>query len=100
MVSHGAVLPLFARATCPMLAQAGAMMRLALMIGGLAAVAVPLVCPDHVSFASNNPGSKLFEERELPRVGKQVMWPDHCMQGTHGAKFCDDLFRCDLSLVG
>ena len=49
--------------------------------------------PDHVSFGSNNPGSKVFEEKELPRVGRQVMWPDHCVQGSKGAKFCDDLFR-------
>jgi nicotinamidase/pyrazinamidase len=40
--------------------------------------------PDHVSFASSHPGMQPFETIELP-YGPQVLWPDHCVQGTPGA---------------
>jgi len=39
---------------------------------------------DHVSFASQHPGKKPFETIELP-YGMQILWPDHCVQGTEGA---------------
>jgi nicotinamidase/pyrazinamidase len=42
--------------------------------------------PDHLSFASAHPGRKPFESVELP-YGMQTLWPDHCVQGTHGAAF-------------
>ncbi|WP_423197249.1 Bifunctional nicotinamidase/pyrazinamidase [Cupriavidus sp. H19C3] len=38
----------------------------------------------HASFASNHPGARPFETRTLA-YGEQVMWPDHCVQETHGA---------------
>src|SRR5574342_246775 len=40
----------------------------------------------HASFASSHPGRKPFETIELP-YGTQVLWPDHCVQGTSGADF-------------
>jgi nicotinamidase/pyrazinamidase len=40
--------------------------------------------PDHISFASQHPGRKPFETVQLP-YGTQVLWPDHCVQGTAGA---------------
>lgn len=40
----------------------------------------------HISFASSHPGEKPFDIIELP-YGPQVMWPDHCIQGSHGAEF-------------
>jgi nicotinamidase/pyrazinamidase len=40
--------------------------------------------PGHISFASSHPGKKPFESVDLP-YGKQVLWPDHCVQGTEGA---------------
>lgn len=40
--------------------------------------------PDHVSFASQHPGKKPFESIPLA-YGNQVLWPDHCVQGTPGA---------------
>jgi nicotinamidase/pyrazinamidase len=39
---------------------------------------------DHVSFASQHPGKSPFETIALP-YGTQVLWPDHCVQGTSGA---------------
>jgi nicotinamidase/pyrazinamidase len=46
--------------------------------------------PDHVSFASQHAGKKPFETIDLP-YGKQVLWPDHCVQGTEGAALHKDL---------
>jgi nicotinamidase/pyrazinamidase len=40
----------------------------------------------HQSFASSHPGRKPFETITLP-YGNQVLWPDHCVQGTAGAEF-------------
>ena len=38
----------------------------------------------HSSFASSHHGKKPFETIEMP-YGAQVLWPDHCVQGTEGA---------------
>ena len=46
--------------------------------------------PHHKSFASKHDGKKLFEEIELNGL-PQVLWPDHCVQGTLGAGFSDRL---------
>ena len=40
----------------------------------------------HSSFASSHPGMSPFETIELS-YGTQVLWPDHCVQGTAGAAF-------------
>jgi len=40
----------------------------------------------HLSFASSHPGHAPFETITLP-YGPQVLWPDHCVQGTPGAAF-------------
>jgi nicotinamidase/pyrazinamidase len=45
---------------------------------------------DHVSFASQHEGKKPFESIKLP-YGDQVLWPDHCVQGTDGAAFAPGL---------
>lgn len=41
---------------------------------------------DHVSFASNHPGKKPYDTIALD-YGPQVLWPDHCVQGSTGAAF-------------
>jgi nicotinamidase/pyrazinamidase len=41
---------------------------------------------NHKSFASNHPGKKPFEKIMLNDL-EQVLWPDHCVQGTAGAAF-------------
>lgn len=46
--------------------------------------------PDHVSFASQHAGKKPFEAVKLP-YGNQVLWPDHCVQGTDGASLVKEL---------
>lgn len=45
---------------------------------------------DHKSFASNHDGRKPFEQISLHGLD-QVLWPDHCIQGTNGAAFHPDL---------
>ena len=44
----------------------------------------------HISFASSHPGKSPFELIDLP-YGPQVLWPDHCVQGTRGAALSDAL---------
>jgi nicotinamidase/pyrazinamidase len=42
--------------------------------------------PDHMSFASSHAGKKPFETMPLS-YGLQILWPDHCVQGTPDADF-------------
>ncbi|MDJ1158920.1 bifunctional nicotinamidase/pyrazinamidase [Chelatococcus sp. SYSU_G07232] len=46
--------------------------------------------PGHSSFASSHPGRKPFEVLHLS-YGDQVLWPDHCVQGTRDAALHPDL---------
>ena len=52
----------------------------------------------HVSFASSHKGKKPFETTDL-HYGKQVLWPDHCVQGTEGAALSKDLSIPHAGLV-
>ena len=52
----------------------------------------------HVSFASSHSGKKPFEAIDLS-YGKQVLWPDHCVQGTDGASLSKDLAIPQAALV-
>ena len=45
---------------------------------------------NHGSFASNNPGAKVGSMGKLSGLD-QVMWPNHCVQGTRGAEFAAQL---------
>lgn len=45
---------------------------------------------DHKSFASQHPGRKIGEQIELDGL-PQILWPDHCVEGTAGADFATDL---------
>ena len=51
----------------------------------------------HSSFASSHEGQDPYAMIDMP-YGPQVLWPDHCIQGTTGAKFHADLNvdRADL----
>ena len=46
--------------------------------------------PGHSSFASAHPGAEAFQSIQAA-YGEQVLWPDHCVQGTAGAEFHPDL---------
>jgi nicotinamidase/pyrazinamidase len=54
--------------------------------------------PGHISFASSHDGKKPFETVDL-KYGKQVLWPDHCVQGTDGAALSKDLAIPQAELV-
>jgi nicotinamidase/pyrazinamidase len=40
----------------------------------------------HASFASSHGGKQPFDTIEVS-YGEQILWPDHCVQGTQGAAF-------------
>lgn len=40
----------------------------------------------HLSFASSHPGRKPLDTI-IVAYGPQILWPDHCVQGTFGAEF-------------
>ncbi len=44
----------------------------------------------HASFASTHAGKKPFETTQMP-YGTQVLWPDHCVQGSDDAALLKDL---------
>jgi nicotinamidase/pyrazinamidase len=44
----------------------------------------------HASFASSHPGKQALDTIDLS-YGQQILWPDHCVQGTRGAAFHPDL---------
>jgi len=44
----------------------------------------------HASFATSYPGKKAFETTKLA-YGMQVLWPDHCVQGSDDAALHKDL---------
>ena len=54
--------------------------------------------PHHVSFASSHPGTKPFDVIKLA-YGDQVLWPDHCVQGTEGAELSKDLQIPNAELI-
>jgi len=54
--------------------------------------------PGHTSFASAHSGKKPFESIKLA-YGNQVLWPDHCVQGTPDAALQKDLSLPTAQLV-
>jgi nicotinamidase/pyrazinamidase len=53
---------------------------------------------DHLSFASQHPGRQPFETVQMP-YGEQVLWPDHCVQGSESAALAADLAIPQAQLV-
>ncbi|RVV98251.1 bifunctional nicotinamidase/pyrazinamidase [Mesobaculum littorinae] len=52
----------------------------------------------HRSFASQHPGQAPLSVVEFP-YGPQVLWPDHCVQGSAGAAFHPDLRTDPADLI-
>src|SRR5262245_17822088 len=52
----------------------------------------------HQSFASSHAGRQPYETIEVA-YGPQVLWPDHCVQGTPGAALCAGLYVPHAALV-
>ena len=53
---------------------------------------------DHKSFASRHPGKKIGDVIELGGL-KQVLWPDHCVQGTRGAELVEGLNKKHIDKI-
>jgi nicotinamidase/pyrazinamidase len=53
---------------------------------------------NHMSFAANHPGAAPFSMTQMP-YGPQVLWPTHCVIGTHGAAFHADLHTNPADLI-
>lgn len=54
--------------------------------------------PDHGSFASNHEGCEPGELIELDGL-EQILWPDHCVQGSSGAELVEALDREPVAAV-
>nr|WP_314578841.1 bifunctional nicotinamidase/pyrazinamidase [uncultured Pseudomonas sp.] len=52
----------------------------------------------HISFAASHAGRAPFDSITLP-YGPQTLWPEHCVQGTHGAALHADLAINHAQLV-
>jgi len=52
----------------------------------------------HSSFASSHPGKSPFEVISM-NYGDQVLWPDHCVQGSTGADFHKNLVVNDAEMI-
>ena len=52
----------------------------------------------HSSFASSHPGKAPYDAVEMP-YGPQILWPDHCVQGSEGAAFHADLDTDRAALI-
>ena len=53
---------------------------------------------NHASFASNHQGKKPFDIIELFGID-QVLWPDHCVQGTKGAEFHPEMETLKITAI-
>lgn len=52
----------------------------------------------HSSFASSHPGKAPYETTQMA-YGPQVLWPDHCVQGSDGAQFHPALVTDPAALI-
>jgi len=53
---------------------------------------------DHLSFASSHEGKETFNTVDM-EYGEQVLWPDHCVQGSKGAEFHTELNTTPSQLI-
>ncbi len=53
---------------------------------------------NHKSFASNHYAKKPFEKIILNGV-QQILWPDHCIQGSHGADLHKDIETARIAAI-
>lgn len=53
--------------------------------------------PGHRSFASQHPGRKVGDR--VDEKGLDILWPDHCVQGTPGAEFARGLNLAEIDYV-
>ena len=54
---------------------------------------------EHASFASNHKGKKPGDTIELENGAEQVLWPEHCIQGSWGSQFHEKLDLNPVSMI-
>lgn len=52
----------------------------------------------HSSFVTSHPSAEVMSVIDMP-YGPQVLWPEHCIQGTHGAAFHPDLNTSPADMI-
>ncbi len=52
----------------------------------------------HSSFAASHPGMDPYSVTQMP-YGPQVLWPDHCIQGSEGADFHEGLLTHPAQMI-
>jgi len=67
--------------------------------GGRAAATQDWHPTGHISFATSHNGKNPGEVIDTPLVKGQVLWPDHCVQGSTGAAFHEKLDIKPVSLI-
>ena len=67
--------------------------------GGIVIATQDWHCKNHISFASSHPGKSPGDVISLPMVKEQILWPDHCVQGSFGAEFHKDLDLDPVNLI-
>lgn len=55
--------------------------------------------PGHVSFASTHEGRQPMERLSRDDGREQILWPDHCLQGSHGAALAETLGTAKAELL-
>lgn len=53
---------------------------------------------NHGSFASNHPGHNVFDQVLLGTL-PQVLWPDHCVQNSHGSEIVDGINQVENAII-
>ena len=53
---------------------------------------------DHISFASTHPGYEVGQSLKTNGL-EQILWPDHCVQNTYGAKFPNTLHHKKINKI-
>jgi len=54
---------------------------------------------NHLSFASSHENKNPGDTVNLPGVRDQILWPDHCVQGSRGAEFHENLDIGKASMI-
>jgi len=67
--------------------------------GGRAAATQDWHCKGHISFASSHKDKNPGDLTDTPLVKGQILWPDHCVQGTEGAAFHSGLDLKTVSII-
>ena len=84
---------------CSVIAPLNALAAACAAAGGRVAATQDWHPTGHISFASSHTGKNPGDIIDLADVKGQVLWPDHCVQGSRGAAFHDDLDLKPLCLI-